>query len=205
MNNGLSAKIAFIFGNFLMIGLFVFGVYELVTIKSVIDGLFAAYMVIICGVLAGILFFVLYVRHWVENGCDWLFLLNRKYKKVRPALSPIAGKIKQQDYASAITELENILQEFPDYCLASYMLFRVYADDYCDFDNAYEVGKSYFSLDKRREDEHAMEYLFRYSDMLFTLNLFDENLSFLTEESKRKFYSNREKKLIESRLANLKR
>ncbi len=196
-------KIAFVLGNLLMAGIFVFGVYKMVTVKSLADAVVAGTAIAVCGVLSGILFYLLYIRHWVEGFWDIIFSPRRKYKSLLPNLSPIMGYIQAEKYDHAREDLEFICTNYPNFLNAYFMLFELYCDYYQDYDQAYLLGKKYFSSNKREVSDNLIKFVFRYADLLQSCELADECYDFLQQEYKKSVYSQHEKKMISLRLENM--
>lgn len=200
---GLSNKIAFIFGNLLMIGLFSYGVYNFITVKSFADVILLACIIIICGILSGILFYILYVRHWVDNFGDFIYFPHTKYKHLKPNLSRIQGDINGEKYIQARVDLEKICEEYSDFFQAVFMLFNLYSEKFGEAEEACRLAENYFACSKRVRNDEQVIFLFRYADLLIQEGQKKKLLELLKREQKLSIYSKHDKLMIGRRIDNL--
>lgn len=201
-------KIAFIIGNFIMAGFFIYGAYRLFSLQSVgggngaimLEGVLTGLIIIACGVSSGLLFYLLYIRKWTENFFDLIYSPNNKYKSLQPNILSILGLIQKEQYENAKEKLEKICQEHPLYSDAVFMLFNLYFEKLKDYESAYLIGRDFFS---HKKTDKNIDFLFRYSDLLNLMEATDENLQLLQRELKKSHYSNHEKKMISLRIKYL--
>ena len=141
------------------------------------------------------------IGEWFGN----LFYAPKEYLKTAPdIMSPIKGRIAQEEYNEAIEELTELLAEKPFSPEPYLILVEVYANDLNDYLRAMELIEKYFNQEKVYVFDENIEMLLLYADICQEHNYLPKAQKILEQEVKRKGYSALKRKSLQTRLEAIK-
>jgi len=163
----------------------------------------AAYGLIGCAffVMGSILFYFIFVQHWIERTVYAIFGLGRKLKAAPAPLNHLEGLIAHRKIAEAREEIERMM---PDCCHNAHFLLIVmdfYLGIGAEPETAWQLGSDYLAEKPPVVPEHTLSILLRLSDIGPELGHADEVRKIFRDELRHKRFPANEYHALERRFA----
>ncbi|MDD5727483.1 MAG: hypothetical protein PHV59_02865 [Victivallales bacterium] len=199
----LEMKIRIIFDNYgkpaIYIPFLVFGLaasFALIRASGSVGGLIGAVLGLFWGLIIARLAAPA-IGEWFGN----LFYAPRVRLETPPdILSPVKGLIAREEYAGALEELNELLEEKPFSPEPYLLLVELYADGLKDCPRAMALIGEYFSREKIYPFEENIEMLLLYADLCREYDCLDNARKLLRQEISRKGYPELKRKRLQTRL-----
>ena len=191
-------------------------ILKIIYFTVLVSGIYLAYisfaqgklLVFIFGVLpCGSILGIISVKLWLPKFGEWVgfgFLFPRTFLGKAPlSLSPYWGMLIHEDYAGMLAGLQPLIPENPGHPDLIYLYTQACMNIPGMEKEGFDVMEQHFSLSDREHSENHIKLLFYYADKSAEYQKYDFLESILQQELGREYYTDSEKKMIETRLNSI--